>query len=145
VRALLDGQLSPRIAELLRSRGHDDHAVGKRVDLTGGSDRLILEVAASEGRVVITTNVKDFRPLAAERLTRGESLAGLILLPSKRTRTRAAVELLADARADLQRTSGGRRVRRVLDPAARGPLEAARGRLTWAVTRSPPAVSKQSP
>jgi hypothetical protein len=81
--------VSPRIAELLRSRGHDVHAVGKRVDLTGGSDRLILEVAASEGRVVITTNVKDFRPFAAERLTRGESLAGLILLPSKRTRTRA--------------------------------------------------------
>ena len=97
MRALLDEQLSLRIAELLRSRGHDVQAVGERVDLAAGSDRLILEVAASEGRVVITNNVKDFRPLAVERLARGESHAGLILLPSKRTRTRAAVELLADA------------------------------------------------
>jgi hypothetical protein len=46
---------------------------------------------------VITNNVKDFRPIAAERLARGESHAGLILLPSNWTRTRGAVEMLADA------------------------------------------------
>ncbi|MGB0091931.1 MAG: DUF5615 family PIN-like protein [Solirubrobacteraceae bacterium] len=97
MKALLDEQLSPRIAELLRSRGHDVQAVGERADIAGKSDRLILEVAASEDRVVITNNVKDFRPIAAERLARGESHAGLILLPSKRSRTRAVVELLADA------------------------------------------------
>ncbi len=51
----------------------------------------------AEGRAVITNNVKDFRPLAAERLARGESHAGLILLPSTRTRTRGAVEMLANA------------------------------------------------
>jgi predicted nuclease of predicted toxin-antitoxin system len=97
VKALLDEQLSPRIAELLRDRGHDVQAVVDRSDLAGRSDRVILEAAVAEERAVITNNVKDFRPLAAERLARGESHAGLILLPSTRTRTRGAVELLVDA------------------------------------------------
>ncbi len=97
MKALLDEQLSLRIAELLRGRGHDVEAVGERRDLAGRSDRIILEVAVAEGRAVITNNAKDFRPLAAERLARGESHAGLILLPSTRTRTRGAVEMLANA------------------------------------------------
>ncbi len=97
MKALLDEQLSPRIAELLRDRGHDVQAVVDRRDLAGRSDRAILEIAAAEERAVITNNVKDFRPLAAERLARGESHAGLILLPSTRIRTRGAVEMLADA------------------------------------------------
>ena len=58
---------------------------------------MILEIAAAEDRAVITKNVKNFRPLAAERLARGESHAGLILLPSTRMRARGAVEMLADA------------------------------------------------
>ncbi len=97
MKALLDEQLSPRIAELLRDWGHDVEAVGERRDLVGRSDRLILEVATAEERVVITNNVKDFRPLAAERLARCETHAGLILLPSRRMRTRATVETLANA------------------------------------------------
>ena len=97
MRALLDEQLSPRIAELLRDRGHDVQAVVERRDLTGRNDRVILDIAAAEERTVITNNVKDFRPLAAERLARGESHAGLILLPSTRTRTPGAVEMLATA------------------------------------------------
>ena len=97
MKALLDEQLSPRIAELLRDRGHDVQAVVDRPDLAGRSDRVVLEIAAGEERAVITNNIKDFRPLAAERLTRGQSHAGLILLPSTRIRTRGAVEILANA------------------------------------------------
>jgi len=97
VKALLDEQLSPRIAELLRNRSHDVHAVADRSDLAGQNDRAILEAATAEGRAVITNNVKDFRPLAAEYLARGELHAGLILLPSTRARNRAAVEMLAEA------------------------------------------------
>ncbi len=97
MKALLDEQLSPRVAELLRDRGHDAQAVVDQRDLAGRSDRVILEIAATEERAVITNNVKDFRPLAAERLARGESHAGLILLPATRTRTRGAVEMLANA------------------------------------------------
>jgi predicted nuclease of predicted toxin-antitoxin system len=97
VKALVDEQLSPRIALLLRQAGYDVGAVAERNDLPGSSDRVVLEVALTEGRAVITNTVKDFRPLAAERLAQGRTHAGLILLPSKRTRTRAAVAMLAGA------------------------------------------------
>jgi hypothetical protein len=96
VKALLDEQLSP-LAALLRQGGFDVVAVTGRHDLVGRSDRVVLEVAASEERAVITTNVKDFRPLAGEWLAQGRTHAGLILLPSNRTRTRAAVATLAGA------------------------------------------------
>jgi hypothetical protein len=97
VKALLDEQLSPQIAVLLRKAGCDVLAVADRDDLIGLSDRIILEVATGEGRAVITNNIKDFRPLAAEWLAQGRTHGGLILLPSSRTHTRAAVAALADA------------------------------------------------
>lgn len=97
MRALLDEQLSPQIAALLRQAGHDVIAVVDRDDLVGRSDRIVFEVATGEGRAVITSNIKDFRPLAAEWLAQGRTHAGLVLLPSSRTRTRAAVATLADA------------------------------------------------
>ncbi len=97
MKALLDEQLSPLIAVKLREAGFDVVAVAERDDLVGSSDRVVLEVAATAERAVITNNVKDFRPLAAERLAQGRPHAGLILLPSKRTRTRDAVASLASA------------------------------------------------
>jgi predicted nuclease of predicted toxin-antitoxin system len=97
VRAILDEQLSPQIAALLRKAGYDVHAVADREDLAGRSDRIILELASSESRAVITNNIKDFRPLAAEWLAQGRLHAGLILLPPARTRTRHAIASIADA------------------------------------------------
>lgn len=96
MKALLDEQLSAQIAVLLRQIGHDVQAITERTDLMGRSDRIIFEVAGSEGRAVITNNVKDFRPLAAEWLAQGRVHAGLILLPAARTRTRGAIAALAD-------------------------------------------------
>jgi predicted nuclease of predicted toxin-antitoxin system len=96
VKALLDEQLSAQIAVLLRQIGHDVQAVTERPDLMGRSERIIFEVASSEGRAVITNNVKDFRPLAAEWLAQGRVHAGLILLHAARTRTRSAIAVLAD-------------------------------------------------
>jgi len=97
VKAILDEQLSPQIALLLRKAGYDVMAVAERDDLAGSTDNFIVEVARSEERAVITNNVKDFRPLAAERLAQGRIHPGLILLPSKRTRTRASVAAIARA------------------------------------------------
>ncbi|HEY5320279.1 MAG TPA: DUF5615 family PIN-like protein [Galbitalea sp.] len=91
MKGLVDEQLSPQIAALLRKAGYDVVAVTEREDLVGSSDRVVFEIAATEGRAVITNNVKDFRPHGADRLAQGRSHAGLILLPSKRTRTRSAV------------------------------------------------------
>jgi predicted nuclease of predicted toxin-antitoxin system len=97
VKALVDEQLSSLIASRLRESGYDVIAVTERGDLVGSSDRVVLGAASAEDRAVITNNVKDFRPLAAERLAQGRTHAGLILVPSKRTRTRAAVATLATA------------------------------------------------
>jgi len=97
VRAILDEQLSPQIEVLLRQAGYGVDAVADREDLAGRSDRIIFEVACSEGRAVVTSNIKDFRPLAAEWLAQGRVHAGVILLPSTRTRTRSAIAAVAGA------------------------------------------------
>ena len=97
MRAILDEQLSPQIAVLLRKAGYDVDAVADRDDLVGRSDRFILEAACREGRAVVTNNIKDFRPLAAEWLAQGRVHAGLILLPSTRTRSRDAIAAVAAA------------------------------------------------
>jgi predicted nuclease of predicted toxin-antitoxin system len=97
VKVLLDEQLSPQLAALLREAGHDAVGVVERVDLVGRVDSTIFEVATGEGRAVVTNNIKDFRPLAAERLAQGRSHGGLILVPSTRSRTRASITMLAAA------------------------------------------------
>ncbi len=103
MRAILDEQLSPQIAALLRKAGYDVDAVADRADLVGRSDRFIHEVACGEGRAVVTNNIKDFRPLAAEWLAQGGVHAGLILLPSTRTRSRHAIAAVAAAIENLLR------------------------------------------
>ena len=97
MKALLDEHLSPHVAVLLRDAGCDVLAVAERDDLVGCSDRSVFEAAAAEGRAVVTNNIKDFRPLAAEWLAKGRVHPGLILLPSARSRTRAAAPALAAA------------------------------------------------
>ena len=103
MKALLDEQLSPRIAVILREEGHDVYAVVERDDLVGYSDRMVLEAPAAEDRAVVTDNVKDFRPLAAEWLAQGRTHPGLILLPCARTRTRFAVPALAETIGSMLR------------------------------------------
>jgi hypothetical protein len=87
----------------LRQAGHDVDAVAGRADLAGRSDRIILEVACGEGRPVVTNNIKDFRPVAAEWLAQGRVHAGLILLPSARTRTRHVIAAVAAAIGNVLR------------------------------------------
>lgn len=97
MKALLDEQLSPQIARVLRKRGLDVEAVSERSDLPEASDSEVIDAATREQRAVVTNNIKDFRPIAAERLADGRGHAGLILLPAGRTRSRAATGALADA------------------------------------------------
>ncbi len=97
MKALLDEQFSPQIARILRERGFDVEAVCERSDLAEASDGDVLDSATREQRAVVTNDVKDFRPLAAERLASGQCHAGLILVPANRDRSRAATGALADA------------------------------------------------
>ena len=108
MKALLDEQLTPLIAELLRKEGHDVQAVAERPDLVGQSDRVVFETASREDRAVVTNNIKDFRPLAAEWLAQGKAHAGLVLFPSSRTRTKDAIAGLVDRiQAVLRNHPGG--------------------------------------
>ena len=97
MKALLDEQLSDQIAQLLRERGLDVQAIVERTDLPQAPDHEVIETASREDRAVVTNNVKDFRPLAAERIADGRGHAGLILHPATHDRSRDATGRLADA------------------------------------------------
>lgn len=103
VKALLDEHFSCQVAELLRERGLEVEAIVERKDLPAASDREVMEVASDEQRAVVTNNIKDFRSIAAERLTDGRGHAGLILVPSSRGRRREHTGALANAIEALMR------------------------------------------
>ena len=107
MKAILDEQLSRQIVEFLRKAGYDVEAVIDREDLAGRSDRAVFDAACREGRAVITNNIKDFRPMAAEYLAHGRVHAGLILLPSARARSRDAVAAIARAVENILRDNPG--------------------------------------
>lgn len=98
MKALLDEHFSHRIAQTLRERTLDVVAVSESpAELAEAPDQEVMEVARREERAVVTNNIKDFRPIAAERLTSGQGHAGLILVPSRRDRSNDATGVLADA------------------------------------------------
>lgn len=81
MRLLLDANLSPRgVAARLRETGHDVVALAQDRALEGLADPQVLELAASEGRVLITRNSRDFAPLARQWAEAQRSHAGLILI-----------------------------------------------------------------
>jgi predicted nuclease of predicted toxin-antitoxin system len=78
---MLDANLSPRgVAVKLRENGHDVLALAEDSRFEGISDPQVLELAASERRVLITRNSRDFAPLAREWAEAQRSHAGLILI-----------------------------------------------------------------
>lgn len=108
MKILLDAQMSHDIAEILRSHGHDAEAVTARADLPDAlSDDEVMDVAHREGRVVVTNNIKDFRPIAADRLANGQGHSGLILVSPNTPRSKAATTPLADAIEQLISSNPG--------------------------------------
>jgi predicted nuclease of predicted toxin-antitoxin system len=72
MRFLLDENLSPRLADLLRSAGHDvDHVCD--IGLTGADDRSVMATAASDDRVLVSADT-DFGALLALSGARRPSL-----------------------------------------------------------------------
>jgi hypothetical protein len=67
VKLFLDAHISgPRVAGALRGDGHDVRAADEERELDGATDEELLSLAAGEGRVLVTFDVKDF-PLIARR------------------------------------------------------------------------------
>lgn len=81
MRLLLDANLSPRgIASRLRAAGHDVLALAEDAALEGLDDPAVLELAASQNRVLVTRNSRDFAPLAREWAEAQRSHPGIILI-----------------------------------------------------------------
>jgi predicted nuclease of predicted toxin-antitoxin system len=81
VRLLLDANLSPRgIANRLGAAQHDVLAIAEDAALEGLDDPAVLELAASQNRVLITRNSRDFAPLAREWAKAQRPHAGIILI-----------------------------------------------------------------
>ena len=105
MKVYLDENLSPRIAEILRTAGIDAvsaHEAGR----TGIDDRSQLSHAAQEGRAMVTCDVSDFLVLAAEAISANAEHAGIILVPP-RLPARALSEIAAAIQAIAARYPEG--------------------------------------
>lgn len=97
VKLLLDEMLSPDIADLLASRGHDVTAVAasEHAEL---SDPEVLDLARAQQRAVVTNNVRDFRPLhIAAVAAGGAGHYGMVFMAGTFRRSKADIGRIAEA------------------------------------------------
>jgi Domain of unknown function (DUF5615) len=80
---LLDEMFSDDIARQLRAAGYDVISVVADPALVGLPDDQVLAYAATEGRTLVTANIKDFVPLDGRYRAAGQAHAGLILVSTK--------------------------------------------------------------
>jgi hypothetical protein len=87
LRLLIDEMYPAAVAAQLRRRGHDVVAVTERKELRSLADAAIFAEAQTDARAIVTENVADFVPLAAEADQRGRAHHGLVLVdPAKSPR-----------------------------------------------------------
>src|SRR5215210_4376416 len=83
MRILLDAHISGgTVGRALDEGGHDARALDSEPELEGLSDPEVLELAAVEGRVLVTANIRDFEPLLREWAGESRRHAGVILVPA---------------------------------------------------------------
>lgn len=90
VKLLLDEMHAPGIAASLTEASFDVVAVAAQPGIRGMTDEDLLAYATTHERALVTENVADFMPLAAQRGGAGKAHAGLIFTNPKRF-NRAAV------------------------------------------------------
>ncbi len=78
MRLLIDEMWPRFVARALRERGHDVASVAENPDLRTRPDSAILAAAVAEGRVVVTENARDFRPMALTELRAGRPYPAFI-------------------------------------------------------------------
>lgn len=92
-RLLVDEMYPARLAEALRSRGHDAEAVVEQSELVGRRDPRVLTAALEDERCLVTENVRDFAVLAQE-----VPHAGILLVSAGRwPRSRSGIARMAVA------------------------------------------------
>ena len=83
MRLFLDAHISGKcVGAGLRQVGYDVRAIDEERSLEGLSDESLLELAARDGRVLITCNVRDFVPLVVARVSLSRDHAGVLLVPN---------------------------------------------------------------
>lgn len=99
MKLLLDEMHGPAVAEQLRRRGRDARAIAEIGELRGMADIDVLRCAASDRRVVVTENVKDFAQVHAALIATDVRHAGVIFTHPRRfpRAARGAASRLADA------------------------------------------------
>jgi hypothetical protein len=80
---LLEEMFTDDIARQLRTKGYDVISVVADPGLVGLPDDQILAYATTEGRALVTANVKDFIPLDTRYRAADQSHAGLVLVSTK--------------------------------------------------------------
>ena len=95
---LLDEMLPSSIAARLTDAGCDTVAISAQPDLRSTPDADVLEIAAQQGRVLVTDNVQDFAPLSSSWAAAGRAHPGILMISSKTfPMTRARSRLIAAA------------------------------------------------
>jgi hypothetical protein len=84
VKLLLDIHHSPAAAKQLRRRGHDVLAAAVDPRLSVLADEELLRYCATEGRAVVTENVKDFDRIIRVWSTKKEHHAGVVFTSPRR-------------------------------------------------------------
>ena len=81
MRLLLDAHVSgTRIGAVLADCGHDVRALDQEPALEGIGDENVLELAAGDGRILVTFDVADFPVIAREWAQSSRDHAGLLLV-----------------------------------------------------------------
>jgi hypothetical protein len=82
-RLVMDEMFSPTIAALLRDQGDDVIAVAERGELRAMNDEEVFAWATSQGRWLLTENVKDFRPILLRALQADTAVTGILFTSSR--------------------------------------------------------------
>lgn len=80
MKLLLDEQISGKVAERLRDRGHDVTAATDDPSLRGLSDPDLFKVAQEQGRALVTYNRVDFEPIIREYAQMDREHHGLVIV-----------------------------------------------------------------
>jgi len=81
LRLLLDAQISARrVAAPLRDQGHEVRAADEERALAGWPDELLLRLATTESRIMVTFNARDYIQIARRWAEAGRSHSGLLIV-----------------------------------------------------------------